>query len=207
MLAAFGAGHHSLSLSESQAFVAALLQQPLARHTERTVVERAALRRELAAVRRRGWARSRAEFRAGSCSVAVPVGDGPEPVAAVGVVAYELRDDLDRCVPALPEALRAGARRTSGRTRRRPWTRPPPTTASASWPASCSPSTPRPPVLVRHAETLLRRKVLFGSDFPLLTPDRWLREFAELPLRDEVRPLILKENAMRVLGLGSRERA
>ncbi len=49
--------------------------------------------------------------------------------------------------------------------------------------------------------------MLFGSDFPLLTPDRWLREFAELPLRDEVRPLILKENAMRVLGLGSRERA
>jgi predicted TIM-barrel fold metal-dependent hydrolase len=59
-----------------------------------------------------------------------------------------------------------------------------------------------PPALVRHADTLLRRKVLFGSDFPLLTPDRWLREFAELPLRDEVRPLILKENAMRVLGLG-----
>ena len=35
----------------------------------------------------------------------------------------------------------------------------------------------------------------------MLTPDRWLAEFAELPIRDEVRPLVLKDNAARVLGL------
>jgi predicted TIM-barrel fold metal-dependent hydrolase len=57
------------------------------------------------------------------------------------------------------------------------------------------------PVLVQYANTLLREKVLFGSDYPLITPDRWLRDFAELPIRDEVRPLILKENALRLLGL------
>ena len=57
------------------------------------------------------------------------------------------------------------------------------------------------PTLVQYAGTLLREKVLFGSDYPLLTPDRWLRDFAALPIRDEARPLILKENAARLLGL------
>ncbi|MBW0104531.1 4-hydroxyphenyl-beta-ketoacyl-CoA hydrolase [Pseudonocardia sp. KRD291] len=59
-----------------------------------------------------------------------------------------------------------------------------------------------PPQLVRAANTLLRTKVLFGSDFPVITPDRWLADFAELEIRDEVRPLILKDNAVRALGLG-----
>jgi predicted TIM-barrel fold metal-dependent hydrolase len=58
-----------------------------------------------------------------------------------------------------------------------------------------------PEILVRYANTLLREKVLFGSDFPFITPDRWLADFAELPIKDEVRPLILKENAIRLLGL------
>ena len=58
-----------------------------------------------------------------------------------------------------------------------------------------------PPQLVRAANGLLRRKVLFGSDYPVIQPDRWLADFAQLELRDEVRPLILKENAVRMLGL------
>ena len=58
-----------------------------------------------------------------------------------------------------------------------------------------------PPSLVRYADTQLREKVLFGSDYPLITPDRWLKDFASLPIRDAVRPLILKENAARLLGL------
>jgi hypothetical protein len=57
------------------------------------------------------------------------------------------------------------------------------------------------PTLVQYANTLLREKLLFGSDYPLITPDRWLRDFANLPIRDEVRPLILKENAIRLLQL------
>jgi uncharacterized protein len=43
--------------------------------------------------------------------------------------------------------------------------------------------------------------VLFGSDFPLITPDQWLGDFAALDLKDDVRPLILKENAIRALAL------
>jgi len=58
-----------------------------------------------------------------------------------------------------------------------------------------------PPQLVTYANTLLREKVLFGSDFPLLTPDRWLSDFDTLTIKPEVRPLILRENAARVLGL------
>ena len=58
-----------------------------------------------------------------------------------------------------------------------------------------------PEALVREGNTRLRDKVLFGSDFPYLTPDRWLREFQELEIRDEVRPKILLENARRALGL------
>ena len=57
------------------------------------------------------------------------------------------------------------------------------------------------PQLVQYANSQLKTKVLFGSDFPLLTPDRWLADFAEAPFKDEVRPLILKENAARLLGL------
>jgi predicted TIM-barrel fold metal-dependent hydrolase len=58
-----------------------------------------------------------------------------------------------------------------------------------------------PPQLVQYANTLLKEKVLFGTDYPLLSPDRWLADFAKLPIKDEVRPLILKQNAARVLGL------
>ena len=59
-----------------------------------------------------------------------------------------------------------------------------------------------PPQLVRAANGLLKRKVLFVSDFPVITPDRWLADFAKLEIKDEVRPLILKDNAVRMLGLG-----
>ncbi|MFI7544788.1 amidohydrolase family protein [Actinoplanes sp. NPDC049599] len=58
-----------------------------------------------------------------------------------------------------------------------------------------------PPQLVRYANTLLRDKVLFGSDYPVLTPDRWLADFATLDIKPEVRPGILKDNAARLLGL------
>ena len=57
------------------------------------------------------------------------------------------------------------------------------------------------PTLVQYANTLLKHKVLFGSDYPLLTPDRWLADFEKIAIRDEVRPLILKDNAVRLFGL------
>ena len=58
-----------------------------------------------------------------------------------------------------------------------------------------------PPQLVRYANTQLRDRVLFGSDYPMITPDRWLADFEKAEFKDEVRPLILKENAIRLLEL------
>ena len=58
-----------------------------------------------------------------------------------------------------------------------------------------------PPQLVRAAGGPLKRKLLFGSDYPALTPDRWLADFAGLDLKDDVRQLILKDNAIHAFGL------
>jgi hypothetical protein len=45
--------------------------------------------------------------------------------------------------------------------------------------------------------------MLFGSDFPLIQPDRWLEDFRQVGFREEVQPLILKRNAIGLLGLGT----
>ena len=49
--------------------------------------------------------------------------------------------------------------------------------------------------------------MLFGSDYPLITPDRWIDDFGKIAIRDEVRPLILKQNAAKLLNLNQVERA
>jgi hypothetical protein len=49
---------------------------------------------------------------------------------------------------------------------------------------------------VRYVNSLLKHKMLFGSDWPAITPDRWLADFEAIDIRkEEVRPLVLKENA------------
>jgi predicted TIM-barrel fold metal-dependent hydrolase len=58
-----------------------------------------------------------------------------------------------------------------------------------------------PPQLVQYANTLIKNKVLFGSDHPMITTDRWLADFEQAGFRDDVKPLLLKENAARLLGL------
>ena len=57
------------------------------------------------------------------------------------------------------------------------------------------------PTLVQYANSRLKEKVLFGSDYPFITPDRWIADFEKLEIRSEVRPLILKENAVKLLAL------
>lgn len=63
------------------------------------------------------------------------------------------------------------------------------------------------PTLVQYAGSLLKHKMLFGSDYPVLTPDRWLADFEKLAIKDEVRPLILKENAVRLFGFGQQAKS
>ena len=59
-----------------------------------------------------------------------------------------------------------------------------------------------PPILVQYANTLLKDKILFGSDYPVMSPERWMADFDKLPIKPEVRPRILKDNAAKLLGLG-----
>ncbi|MFC5821977.1 amidohydrolase family protein [Nonomuraea harbinensis] len=58
-----------------------------------------------------------------------------------------------------------------------------------------------PPQLVQYANSLIQDKVLFGSDFPLITPDAWIASFDELGIKESVRPKILRDNAVRLFGL------
>lgn len=64
-----------------------------------------------------------------------------------------------------------------------------------------------PPQLVQYANTLLKDRVLFGSDYPLITPERWMKDFQEAGFRPEVHQGILKDNAVRLLGLGGAAKA
>ena len=40
--------------------------------------------------------------------------------------------------------------------------------------------------------------MLFGSDWPVITPDRWIADFAKLDIREEIRPKVLKANARKI---------
>jgi predicted TIM-barrel fold metal-dependent hydrolase len=58
-----------------------------------------------------------------------------------------------------------------------------------------------PPILVRYINSVLQDKMLFGSDWPVITPDRWLSDFSKLDIREEIRPKVLKANARKLLGI------
>ena len=58
-----------------------------------------------------------------------------------------------------------------------------------------------PKELISEASGRLRKKVLFGSDYPYISPVTWLEQFQELDIRDGSRPLILHDNAARILNL------
>ncbi|HPX35785.1 MAG TPA: amidohydrolase family protein [Mycobacterium sp.] len=59
-----------------------------------------------------------------------------------------------------------------------------------------------PPQLIKAIGRQLKTKALFGTDHPYITVDRWRRDFDTLGIDAEVLPMILKDNALRVLGLG-----
>ncbi|WP_338028045.1 amidohydrolase family protein [Croceibacterium selenioxidans] len=58
-----------------------------------------------------------------------------------------------------------------------------------------------PKQVIQYANTQLKHKMLFGTDFPLIHPDKWMAAAAEVGFREEVMPLIMKDNAAKVLGL------
>lgn len=60
-----------------------------------------------------------------------------------------------------------------------------------------------PPQLVKAIGRQLKTKALFGTDHPYITLERWRRDFDTLGVDAEILPMILKGNALRVLGLGA----
>jgi hypothetical protein len=58
-----------------------------------------------------------------------------------------------------------------------------------------------PANLIQYTNTLLKDRILFGSDYPVITPDRWLADFEKLAIKPEVRPKVLKDNAVKLLKL------
>jgi uncharacterized protein len=57
------------------------------------------------------------------------------------------------------------------------------------------------PQIIQYANGQLKHKMLFGSDFPLIHPDKWLAAAQEVGFKDAVLPGIMKDNAARLLGL------
>jgi predicted TIM-barrel fold metal-dependent hydrolase len=58
-----------------------------------------------------------------------------------------------------------------------------------------------PEPLVDYLRTHGRRKVLFGSNYPMITPAKCLEDLDRLDLDDEARELFLAGNAQHVFGL------
>jgi len=58
-----------------------------------------------------------------------------------------------------------------------------------------------PKQVIHYANTQLKHKMLFGSDFPLIKPDKWMEAAQNAGFREEVLPMIMKDNAAKLLGL------
>jgi uncharacterized protein len=58
-----------------------------------------------------------------------------------------------------------------------------------------------PKQVIQYANTQLKEKMLFGSDYPLISPDKWMEDAAKAGFRDSVMPGILKDNAAKLLKL------
>ncbi len=57
------------------------------------------------------------------------------------------------------------------------------------------------PLLITYMTKLIPEKFLFGTDYPMLTPQRWLKDFEALKVSATIRNMVLMENAKRVLEL------
>lgn len=91
------------------AALAEALPRSFARHTAATIADRAGFERELAEVRKAGWARNREEWRDGVCAAAVPVFDSAGAVAGslsvtVPTPRFTQSALREKLVPALKKA-------------------------------------------------------------------------------------------------------
>ena len=61
-----------------------------------------------------------------------------------------------------------------------------------------------PESFVRYIDSYGRHKVMYGTDYPVLTFDRYRREVDALKLRPESRKMFLRDNAIRIFKLDQR---
>ncbi|MGH7907152.1 MAG: amidohydrolase family protein [Candidatus Binataceae bacterium] len=61
-----------------------------------------------------------------------------------------------------------------------------------------------PAALVHYLDSYGREKVLFGTDWPVIDPERAVREIAALELRPESQRMLMRANAMRIFKLPGR---
>lgn len=63
-----------------------------------------------------------------------------------------------------------------------------------------------PAELVQQVNSLLKDKALFGSDSPSLPVERWLKEFEQLDIKEEVRRKVMVDNARKIFKLDAQGR-
>lgn len=109
-LHATAVGQVLLAYADSQ-LIDQIVDLPLTKYTDNTITTKKNLLRELSNVRDRGYSYSRGEYVAGSVSIAAPVIVNGKIEAAMGVVNYDERPDIERCYDAVLEACQGFSRR------------------------------------------------------------------------------------------------
>ena len=97
-LHATAVGQAMLASSPAE-FIEQIAALPLTKYTPHTVTTKRELTRSLERVRTQGYALSTEEYLPGSTAIAAPVIVNGRVEAAIGVVNYDLRDDIERFVP------------------------------------------------------------------------------------------------------------
>ncbi len=64
-----------------------------------------------------------------------------------------------------------------------------------------------PPEIVHYLNSYGREKVLFGTDWPVIDPERAMAEIAEIDIKPEAKDLLMRGNALRVFNLPESEEA
>ena len=63
-----------------------------------------------------------------------------------------------------------------------------------------------PPEIVHYLNSYGRKKVLFGTDWPVIDPERAMAEIAEIDIKPQAKELLMRGNALRICNLpGSAE--
>ena len=58
-----------------------------------------------------------------------------------------------------------------------------------------------PKEYVHYANSYGKHKVMFGTDWPVIDPERAVKEVDELGFRDDAKQMLMRDNAMRVFNL------